>query len=61
MFEQICYDDKDIIIKTSKRLSIDIIANFENVFFCWDSFGSHHPEKLLKISEVFRRYIYGGV
>ena len=22
----------------------DFIAKFENVFVCWDNFGSHHPE-----------------
>ena len=33
----------------------DFIAKFENVFVCWDNFGSHRPKKPLKISEIFKR------
>ena len=33
----------------------DFIAKFENVFVCWNNFGSHRPKKPLKISEIFKR------
>ena len=36
-------------------------ANFENDFVYWDNFGSHHPKKVLKILEIFKGNICGGV
>ena len=39
----------------------EFITKFENVFVCWDNFGGQHPEKFLKVSEIFKKNNCSGV
>ena len=46
---------------TSIQTILVSLKMFENVFVCWDNFGGHHPEKFLKISEIFKKNNCSGV
>ena len=39
----------------------NILPTLKMLFAFWDKFGSHHPEQVLKISNMFKGNICGGV
>ena len=51
------YCNKDIKVILTQA----ILVTFENGFAFWHSFGNHHTEKLIKISQVCKENICGRV
>ena len=44
-----------------KAILLTLLQTLEIFFIYWDNFESHHSEQLLKISEIFKGNICGGV
>ena len=59
--QAVCLDNKEIKLTSIVAIFFTILLSSKMLFVCWDKFGSHHPEQVLKISNMFKGNICEGV
>ena len=48
------YHNKDIKMTSIAAILLTILPTLKILFVCWDNFGSHHPEQVLQILNIFK-------
>ena len=54
-------DNKEIKLTSIAAIIFIILPTLKMLLVCWDKFGSHHPEQVLSISNMFKGNICEGV